>query len=54
VQSVAPTPVLFVDGFRVAVFAGAGVLVAGVVLTALLPPRTAASQAIADAVAEAA
>jgi hypothetical protein len=54
VQAIASAPILFVDSFRAALFVGAAVLVARVALTALLRGRAGASQAISDAVAEAA
>ena len=41
-QHIATTPALFMDGFRVAVYAGAGVLAAGVIAAALLPAATSA------------
>jgi EmrB/QacA subfamily drug resistance transporter len=53
-QSIARTPVLFMDGFRAAIFAGAGILVVGGVITSLLPGRAGARQAAPDTVVEAA
>jgi MFS family permease len=53
-QALASKPVLFLDGFRAAIFLGAGVLVLGVAITALLPGRTGTSRAARESVAEAA
>jgi hypothetical protein len=44
-QHVVILPSQFVDGFRAAVFAGAGIVAIGVILAVLLPARKAAASA---------
>jgi EmrB/QacA subfamily drug resistance transporter len=51
-QHIVVLPSDFVEGFRAAVFAGAGVVAIGVVLAVLLPARNAHAQAVAPQVVE--